>query len=110
MFKENKFKVGLIDMKEENQVKVLNIICSYYGIDKNEFSELLKNREKKFLLLLVLKNNNVIGNDELIHMLGMRNVSRLKSNFRKAEEKFLINSFFREKYIELEEKIKKQID
>lgn len=97
-------------MNKENQIKILNIICNYYGIDKNRFSELLKNREKKFLLLLILKNNNFIDNDELIHMLEISSERRLRSNFRKAQEKFLINSFFRKKYIELEEKIKKQID
>lgn len=97
-------------MNKENQLKILNIICNYYGIDRNNFSKLLKNKEKKFLLLLVLKNNNFINNDELIDMLGISSVSRLKSNFRKAQEKFLVNTFFREKYIELEEKIKKQID
>lgn len=97
-------------MNKENQLKILNIICNYYGIDKNNFSKLLKNREKKFLLLLVLKNNNFINNDELIDMFGISSVNRLKSNFRKAQEKFLVNTFFREEYIELEEKIKKQID
>ena len=34
----------------------------------------------------------------------------MKSNIKTAEEKFLINSYFRKEYVELEENIKKQID
>lgn len=100
----------LNDMDRENQFKILNIICRYYGVDINKFSELLKNKEKKFMLLLILKNSNFFDSNELLDMLGIESVSKMKSTIKRAEEKFLINSFFRRKYIELEEKIKKQID
>lgn len=97
-------------MDRENQFNILNIICDYYGIDKNRFNELLKNKEKKFMLLLLLKNNNFLNNYELINMLEIGSVSKMKWAIKRAEEKFLINSFFRKKYMELEENIKKQID
>ena len=97
-------------MDKKNQFKVLYIICKYYGVEINNFSELLKNKEKKFMLLLILKNNNFFDSNELVGVFGIDSISKVKSTIKRAEEKFLINSFFRRKYIELEEKIKKQID
>jgi len=38
--------------------KILNNICNYYGIDEEKFIELLKNRDNKYILLLILKNNH----------------------------------------------------
>ena len=97
-------------MNRESQMKIVYIICRYYGVDISRFDELLKNREKKFMLLLLLKNSNFFDSNELLDMLGIESVSKMKSTIKRAEEKFLINSFFRKRYIELEEKIKKQID
>ena len=97
-------------MYKNDYVKVLSIICRYYGTNENQFYELLKNKEKKFLLLLILKNNNILDNYDLINMLGIGSFKKMKSNIKNAEEKFLINSYFRKEYVELEENIKKQID
>ena len=94
-------------MYKNDYVKVLSIICRYYGTNENQFYELLKNKEKKFLLLLILKNNNILDNYELINMLGIGSFKKMKSNIKTAEEKFLINSYFRKEYVELEENIKK---
>ena len=45
-------------MDNNKYLKILKIIYGYYGIDESGFVKLLKNRDKKFLILLVLKNNN----------------------------------------------------
>lgn len=97
-------------MDNNKYLKILKIIYGYYGIDESGFVKLLKNRDKKFLILLVLKNNNFLESSDLINIFGINSVSKMKLTIKSAEEKFLVNSFFRKDYVELEEKIKKQID
>ena len=46
-------------------VKILNNICNYYGINEDEFIELLKNRDNKYILLLILKNNHCLEVDKI---------------------------------------------
>ena len=79
-------------MYKNDYVKVLSIICRYYGTNENQFYD------------------NILDNYELINMLGIGSFKKMKSNIKTAEEKFLINSYFRKEYVELEENIKKQID
>ena len=35
--------------------KILNNICNYYGISEEKFIELLKNRDNRYILLLILR-------------------------------------------------------
>ena len=97
-------------MNEIEYLKIIKIICEYYGIDKEEFLELLKNKENKFLLILILKNNNCLVNYKLTSILGIESGRSIKNTIRKAEEKFLINTYFRKKYLELEKNIKKEMN
>jgi len=86
-------------------VKILNNICNYYGINEDEFIELLKNRDNKYILLLLLKNNNCLEIDGIKEKFKLNTVKSINSSLRLAEEKLLINRFFREKYFELENNI-----
>lgn len=86
-------------------VKILNNICNYYGINEDEFIELLKNRDNKYILLLLLKNNNCLEIDGIKEIFRLNTVKSINSSLRLAEEKLLINRFFREKYFELENNI-----
>jgi hypothetical protein len=86
-------------------VKILNNICNYYGINEDEFIELLKNRDNKYILLLLLKNNHCLEIDEIKEIFKLKTVKSINSSLRLAEEKLLINRFFREKYFELENNI-----
>ncbi len=42
-------------MYKNDYVKVLSIICRYYGTNENQFYELLKNKEKKVFTFTYLK-------------------------------------------------------
>jgi hypothetical protein len=64
-------------------VKILNNICNYYGVNEDKFIELLKDRENKYIC------------------------KDINNSLRLAEEKLLVNRFFREKYFELENNIEK---
>jgi len=88
-------------------LKILNNICSYYGIDEEKFIELLKNRDNKYILLLVLKNNHCLEIDRVKEMFKLKTSKSINSNLRLAEEKLLVNKIFREKYFELEDNIDK---
>ena len=88
-------------------VKILNNICNYYGIDEDKFIELLKNRDNKYILLLILKNNHCLEIDKIKEIFKIKTSKSISSSLRLAEEKLLINRFFREKYFELENNIEK---
>lgn len=88
-------------------LKILNNICDYYGIDEEKFIELLKNRDNKYILLLVLKNNHCLEMDKIKEIFKLKTSKSINSNLRLAEEKLLINKIFREKYFELEDNIDK---
>ena len=88
-------------------VKILNDICNYYGIDEEKFMELLKNRDNKYILLLILKNNHCLEVEKIKEILNLKTSKSISSSLRLAEEKLLINRLFREKYFELENNIEK---
>lgn len=88
-------------------VKILNNICNYYGINEDEFIELLKNRDNKYILLLILKNNRCLEIDEIKEIFKLKTAKSIISSLRLAEEKLLINRLFRERYFELEDNIEK---
>ena len=45
-------------MRDMRYLRILQMICKYYDIEEKEFLDLLKGKENKYLLLLLLKNNN----------------------------------------------------
>jgi hypothetical protein len=88
-------------------VKILNNIFNYYGVNEDKFIELLKNRDNKYILLLILKNNHCLEIDKIKEIFKVKTSKSINSSLRLAEEKLLINSFFREKYFELEDTLEK---
>ena len=90
-----------------NYVKILDDICKYYGIDEDGFIELLKNRDNKYILLLLLKNNHCLEVDKIKEIFKVKTSKSISSSLRLAEEKLLVNRFFRQKYFELENNIEK---
>ncbi len=88
-------------------IKILKNICDYYGIDEEKFVELLKDRDNKYILLLVLKNNRCLETDKVKEIFNLKTSRSINNNLKLAEEKLLINKYFREKYFELENNIEK---
>jgi len=93
--------------KNLKYINILNNICNYYGISEEKFIELLKDRDNKYILLLLLKNNNCLETNRIKEMLKVKTSRSINSNLKIAEEKLLVNRFFREKYFELENTIEK---
>ena len=88
-------------------VKILDNICKYYGIDEDGFIELLKNRDNKYILLLLLKNNHCLEVDKIKEIFKVKTSKSISSSLRLAEEKLLVNRLFRQRYFELENNIEK---
>ena len=81
------------------------MICKYYDIEEKEFLELLKAKENKYLLLLLLKNNNCFDINTIKELFNLKTSRTVNNNLKQAEEKLLINRNFREKYFDLENHI-----
>lgn len=88
-------------------VQILNNICNYYGINQEEFIELLKNRDNKYILLLILKNNHCLEQEKIKEIFKLKTSRNINCSVKLAEEKLLMNKFFREKYFDLENNIEK---
>lgn len=93
--------------KESKYEKIINIICEYKGISKGEIFKVLKDRECKYLLFLLLKKYNCTDIERLSRDLYINNKKTINYNIKKAEERFWINKEFRERFFEAEEIIKK---
>jgi hypothetical protein len=90
-------------------IKLLKVICSYYGIKEENFIELIKDRDNKYILLLILKNNNCLDKEKIKEILRLKNSKSINNSLKMAEEKLLVNRIFRERYFELENNIDKMM-
>ena len=88
--------------KREKYQVIIDIICRYKGIDKEQLSIILKDKDCKYLLFLLLEKYKCADMDNIKKDLNMINIKSIKYNLKKAEEKFFVNRDFRERYFELE--------
>lgn len=92
-------------MRDIRYLRILQMICKYYDIEEKEFLDLLKSKENKYLLLLLLKNNNCLDINAIKELFNLKTSRTVNNNLKQAEEKLLINRNFREKYFDLENHI-----
>lgn len=93
----------------DNYKRVINILIQYYGISREEFCELLKKKENKYLLLLLLKEFKCLNKEKIKEESIVFSYRSIIYNLKKAEEKLLINKSFREDYFSLQENIEKTL-
>ena len=87
--------------------RILNVIYSYYGMSEGNVLKLLKDKDAKYLLLLLLNRYRCIDEERLKVVLNIRSKQSITYNLRRAEERLLLNREFRETYLELEEDLLK---
>ncbi len=87
---------------------IIRILVKHYNIGENELIDTLKIKENKYILLLLMKNNNCLFMDDIKKLLEVKTNKSVLNNLNKAEEKLLINKEFRENYFEIEEFIEEQ--
>ncbi|WP_139905702.1 ribose-5-phosphate isomerase [Clostridium thermarum] len=88
--------------KQSRYDAIIEIICNYKGISKEQLSYILRDRECKYLLFLLLEKYKCTDVDYIRKDLRISTKKSIRNNVKKAEEKFFINREFREKYFELE--------
>lgn len=91
----------------DRYLKILKVVSVYNGIDESDFIKLLNDKENKYLLLLLLKKYKCINEENVMKIFNYKNKRSINYNIKKAEEKLLINKYFREKYFEIEENLLK---
>jgi hypothetical protein len=94
---------------EDRYTKIIDFICVYKNISRIELFKLLRYKESKYLLLLLLKEYKCADINRMCKEFNSRKPTTIKNSFKKAEEKFFVNKEFREMYYEVEEMIKKII-
>jgi hypothetical protein len=94
--------------KEEKYEKIIGLLCKYKGLNRKDLFKILKDQECKYLFYLLIKKYGCDDNMVIIQKdFPMVNKSRMKNNFKKAEEKLLLNRKIRTMYFEAENLIEK---
>lgn len=91
--------------RSDKYEKIIDIICSMKGIEKEDLYKILKDRECKYLLFLLLKKYNCDDMEKINRDFYINNKRVVNYNIRKAQEKFLINNEFRQVYFQVEKEI-----
>ena len=91
----------------DKYLKILKLVAYYNNINDEDIIKLLKVKESKYLLLLLLKKYKCINNERMMEIFRYKSSRSINYNIKKAEEKFLVNKSFREKYFEIEESLLK---
>ena len=91
----------------EKYLKILRGIALYNNISDKDFIKLLKDKENKYLLLLLMKKYKCMDKEKIMEIFKYKSSKSISYNIKKAEEKFLVNKSFREKYFEIEESLLK---
>lgn len=95
--------------REKKYEKVLEGICEVKGIKREELFKILKDRNCKYLLFLLMKKYNCVDLEKLNEDFSINNKRSVSYGTKKAEEKLLINRDFRNMYFEVEDIIDKII-
>ena len=93
-----------------NKIEIIKLVmCKYFDITEKELEELFKDKEKMYLILLLMKKYNCFSKEMIEREKEKIIRARINRKVDKAEEKMLINKEFRNTYFNLEEEIDKII-
>ena len=92
---------------KDRYINILRGISLYYGIDENNFIKIIKDKENKYLLLLLTKKYKCMDEDNIMDVLNYKSKKSILYNVKRAEEKLLINREFRDKFFQIEESLLK---
>ena len=93
-------------IKIERYRVIIEVLCRHYGMNDLDLMTLLKNKECKYLFLLLLSEYGCSEKDRLVNELIFSSNKSINYNLKKAEEKLLINKQFRDNYSILEKTVK----
>ncbi|WP_315116636.1 hypothetical protein [uncultured Clostridium sp.] len=87
--------------------KIIELLCGYKGIKKEELVEILVDEECKYLLFLLLKKYNCVDIERLKKDFQIKSGNKVKNDLEKAEEKLMFNKRIRDMYFEAENILEK---
>ena len=110
---DNSFFGGVIMQRvffnEDRYSKIIQFICEYKNINKEEILKVLKDKDCSYFMLLLLERFKCTDIQRLLQDFTTVSKKVIRNSMKKAEEKFYINRDFRERYFLMEEMIKKII-
>ena len=96
------FIVKYFIKKEEQYERIINLLCRYMSITREELYRILKDKECRYVFFLLLKKYDCMNIDVLNRDFSLGSLRRINYNVKKAEEKLLLNKKIREMYFEAE--------
>ena len=88
--------------KEEKYERILELLCKYKGLSREELFKILKDRECRYLFFLLIRKYGCYDIEMLKKDFPSVNKNNIGLNFKKAEEKLLLNRKIRDMYFEAE--------
>lgn len=89
--------------KEQTYAAIIDILCDYKGLTKDELFEILKDKDCRYLFFLLIKKYGCFDLELLKKDLPSISKNKLQNNIKKAEEKLLFNKKIRSMYFEAED-------
>lgn len=93
--------------KEKVYCKIINILCKYKGLQKQDLLEILRDTSCKHLYFLLINKYKCYDLEMIQKDFPLLNKNNIRNNVKKAREKLLLNRHIREMYFEAEEIIDK---
>jgi hypothetical protein len=90
-------------LKSIDYEKIMEAICEVKGIKTYELLKVLKDRECKYILFLLLKKYRCGNVESACNDFLISNKRAVSYGSKKAEERFFINKEFRDMYFEIED-------
>ena len=89
-------------LKSIHYDKIIEAICEVKGIKNHELLKILKDKECKYILFLLLKKYRCGDIESGYNDFQISNKRAVNYGSKKAEERFFINKEFREMFFEIE--------
>jgi hypothetical protein len=94
-------------LKNIDYEKILEAICEVKGIKSDELLKILKDKECKYILFLLLKKYKCEDVESVYKDFLISSKRAVNYGSKKAEERFFINKEFREMFFEIEDMLDK---
>ena len=93
--------------KNINYEKIIEAICYVKGIKRDEKIKILRDKECKYILFLLLKKYKCKDAEGVTKDFAIYSKRAISYGLKKAEERFFINIEFREMYFAIENELDK---
>lgn len=101
--------MDMIIKKEDKYTKIIETICELKGLGRDELFRILKDKDCKYLLFLLLNKYKCTDIEMLQRDFLIESKKSVRYNLKKAEERFFINKEFRDMYFEAQSIIDKTL-